>query len=613
MKTRLFLLATAAVAASGIAACSNNSGTMVSDANAAEKMTAADADAFVKRVNAEISELTHELARLSWIKATYITPDTEALEAMATERQLEFTSRIINETKQFQDLDLTGETARAIKLIKLGSTLPSPDDAAKRAELAEITTRMDSTYGRGRYCPDGEDSCLTLGELARTMATSRDADELKEAWAGWRTVSRPMRKDYQAFVELTNEGAQELGFANTGDLWRSGYDMDADAFEKETDRLWNQVKPLYDELHCYVRGKLGETYGSDIVPADGPIPAHLLGNMWSQTWGNIYDLVEPYQGVSNLDVTGALVAQGYDARRMFERAEEFFVSLGLPELPQTFWERSMIVKPRDRDVQCHASAWPIDGKEDVRIKMCTEVNEEDFATIYHELGHIYYFLLYKDLPPLFQAGAHDGFHEAIGDTIVLSMTPEYLQSIDLVGDVEKNDQAVINQQMKLALDKIAFLPFGKMVDQWRWDVFSGKTAPEDYNAAWWELRTKYQGIAPPVERSEADFDPGAKYHIPANTPYTRYFLSFILQFQFHKALCDAAGFEGPLHECSIYNSAEAGKRFAAMLELGQSKPWTVAMEQLTGSPDMDGSAIIDYFAPLIGWLKERNEGASCGW
>ncbi|MBL4670654.1 MAG: M2 family metallopeptidase, partial [Arenicella sp.] len=421
------------------------------------------------------------------------------------------------------------------------------------------------------------------------------------------------RETYQRFVELGNQGAKDSGFKDLADAWKSNYDMSPAEFTVEARRLWDQVKPFYDELHCHVRAKLGEQYGEDKVPQGGPIPAHLLGNMWSQTWDNIYPIMEPHKGVASLDVTASLKEQGYDELQMTKTAEDFFTSLGLPSLPESFYKNSMIKKPRDRNVVCHASAWDLDNGNDPRIKQCVEINEEQLGTLHHELGHIYYYLMYKDLPSTFKGGAHDGFHEAIGDTIVLSMTPSYLKEKGLIDEVIDSEEATLNKQMKLALEKIAFLPFGKMIDEWRWIVFSGEIAPEDYNKGWWELRKEYQGIAPGVERSEADFDAGAKYHIPGNTPYTRYFLSFIMQFQFHKALCEKAGHEGPLHECSIYNNKDAGKALGDMLAMGQSQPWPEAMQALTGQRQMDGSAIIDYFAPLNAYLKEQNKDRQCGW
>ncbi|RPH52230.1 MAG: peptidase M2 family protein [Lysobacterales bacterium] len=570
-------------------------------------------EAFVARVNRELTERGRELSTAGFAYATYINQDTEFLNAKANERYLEYFGEAVEQAKAYENQQLDPAAARALKLLKLGVAAPAPKDPAKLAQISALTSKMEGMYGAAKYCPKGPDSCKDQTQLTDIMAKSRKYDELTEAWTGWHSTARPVRPEYVKFVELANEGARELGFADLGAMWRSNYDMSPEEFSQEATRLWNQVKPLYGSLHCYVRGKLQKTYGAERVPDSKPIPAHLLGNMWAQQWAEIYPLVEPYPGVSDLDVTSALEKQKYDPVRITQSAENFYVSLGFPKLPQTFWERSLLKKPNDRDVQCHASAWHMDSKVDVRIKQCIEPTQEQLMTVYHELGHVFYYLSYQEQPFLFQSGAHDGFHEAIGDTVNRSMTPAYLHQIGLVGAVRQGDQATINQQMKLALDKIAFLPFGKLIDEWRWKVFSGEVQPENYNAAWWRLREQYQGVAAPVARTEEDFDPGAKYHIPANTPYTRYFLSYILQFQFHKALCEAAGHTGPLHECSMYGNAEAGKRFREMLALGQSRPWQDTLEKLTGTRQMDASAITEYFAPLLAWLEEQNKGQQCGW
>lgn len=582
---------------------------MVGCGDATRTESAAD---FVARMEVEGNELSEEASAAYWVRSTYITSDTAILAAKAGERGLAFESAMVKQAKQYLGTDMDPDTTRAIELMLRGSSAPAPDDAALRAELSAILTDMEGQYGAGKYC-NAEGVCKELQELEAILAESRDYDELLEVWKGWREVSPPYRKEYQRFVEIGNLGAQEFGYDNLAELWQGGYDMDSKTFTIESRRLWDEVKPLYDELHCHVRAKLSETYGADKVALDKPIPAHLLGNMWSQTWDNIYDIMEPFPGVAPVDVTAAMQSQGWDEIKMTKTAEGFFTSLGMPALPDSFYKNSMLKKPRDRNVVCHASAWDIDNGNDPRVKQCVEVNGEQFGTLHHELGHIYYYLLYKDQPSIFKGGAHDGFHEAIGDTIQLSMTPTYLQEKGLMGEITEGHEATINKQMKLALEKIAFLPFGKMIDEWRWQVFSGEIAPEDYNAGWWKLREEYQGIEAPVARSEQDFDAGAKYHIPGNTPYTRYFLSFIMQFQFHKALCEAAGQEGPLHECSIYNNKAAGEKLSNMLAMGQSKPWPDAMEAITGQRAMDGKAITDYFAPLNVWLKEQNKDRSCGW
>lgn len=584
-------------------------GVVSTSAFADEKETAKE---FVARIQAEQLELSKETGAAQWVRNTYITPDTAVLAAKAGERALAFESSVVEQAKQFKGTKMDSETARAIELMLRGSSAPAPNDPKLQAELAQVLTDMEGQYGSGKYC-NAAGECRELQELETVLRESDDYDELLDVWQGWRTVSPPYRKTYQRFVELGNQGAKDSGYDNLAEAWKSGYDMGTQEFTIEARHLWDQVKPFYEELHCHVRAKLNEKYGADKVALDKPIPAHLLGNMWSQTWDNIYPLMEPYKGVASLDVTKALVDQGYDELKMTKTAEGFFTSLGLPALPESFYKNSMIKKPRDRNVVCHASAWDLDNGNDPRIKQCVEITEEQLGTLHHELGHIYYYIMYKGQQPVFKGGAHDGFHEAIGDTIVLSMTPGYLKEKGLIDEVVKSEEATLNKQMKLALEKIAFLPFGKMIDEWRWKVFSGEISPEDYNKGWWALREEYQGIAPGVERTEAHFDAGAKYHIPGNTPYTRYFLSFIMQFQFHKALCDKAGYTGPLHECSIYNNKKAGKALGDMLSMGQSKPWPEAMYALTGQREMDGSAIIDYFAPLNTWLKEQNKDRQCGW
>jgi peptidyl-dipeptidase A len=580
----------------------------------AAKATAKQADAFVAEFNAQrLKEFPLETAA-AWLQATYINDDSQLVSAYFSEQYLGFIGKKVEEAKRFVGVKgLKPETARALTLLKLQTSMPAPANAAKREELAKIAARMDANYGAAKWCKTPE-SCLDIGGIHRITDDINAAPATRaEAWAGWHATARPIRKDYQRFVELTREGAKEMGFKDLAEQWKAGYDMSPKQFDAETDRLWGQVQPLYKALHCHVRHKLNQKYGDAVVAPNKPIPAHLLGNLWAQEWSNTYPLVEPYAGVSSLDVTGGLKAKGYDAVKMTQLSEDFYVSLGFPKLPESFYKKSQLVQPRDRDVVCHASAWDMNTTGDVRMKMCIEPNEENLTTIHHELGHIYYYLMYNHQPFIFQTGAHDGFHEAIGDTITLSMTPAHMQKIGLVGENKPNPKATINTQMKLALDKIAFLPFGKLIDQWRWQVFTGEIAPNDYNKGWWKLREQYQGIVSPIPVSEENFDAGAKYHVPGNTPYTRYFLSFIIQFQFHKALCDAAGHQGPLHECDIYGNKAAGEKLMAMLKDGASKPWQDSFEKLTGSRQMDASAILEYFQPLMGYLNEQNQGLACGW
>jgi len=574
--------------------------------------TVEKAKEFLEKTEVEIVDLALRGAKIEWINSNFITEDTNWLSAKVGEEFGLLSTRLANEAKQFNDLTLPADMARKMDGLKRGSNFPAPDKPGAAAELATIMTELNAAYGQGSFTYKGED--LQLGELSKIIATSRDPEELQTVWEGWRTIAPPMQKDYARMVEIINEGSKELGYADTGVLWKAGYDMPADDFTKEADRLWTQVKPLYDELHCHVRAKLNEQYGDTVVPLDQPIRADLLGNMWAQSWGNVYDLVKPEGDAPTIDITELLAKANYDEIKMVKTGENFFTSLGFDPLPDTFWERSLFTKPLSRDVVCHASAWDIDDKDDIRIKMCIEKTGEDFKTIHHELGHNFYQRAYKNQPVFYKDGANDGFHEAIGDMIALSITPEYLVQIGLLDAADVPDaSADINLLMQQALDKVAFLPFGIMIDKWRWNVFNGEYAPSEYNSGWWELRQQYQGVRPPSERPSNAFDPGAKYHIPGNTPYMRYFLAHILQFQFHKAACDIAGNEGPLHRCSVYGNKEVGKRFDDMMRMGSSKPWPEALNAFTGTPNMDGSAIIEYFAPLQTYLKEQNKDRNCGW
>ena len=575
------------------------------------KATPEEARKFIRDAEEKLLLLGVDSSRADWIKSTYITDDTEAIAAKLDEKAIAATVAYAKQATRFDGLKLDAETARKLKLLKLSLTIATPADAKESEELTRIVTGMEGTYGKGKYCPSGPASCKDLEELSKILAESRDPKALKDAWAGWHAISKPMRQDFVRYVELANKGARQLGFQDNGAMWRSKYDMAPDDFAKELDRLWGQVKPLYLSLHAYVRNRLREKYG-DAIPAGGAIPADLLGNMWAQDWDNIYPLIAPANADPGYDLTALLKKRNTDWKQMVKYGEGFFTSLGFAPLPETFWERSLFLKPKDRDVVCHASAWDIDTLNDVRLKMCIEITGEDFLTVHHELGHNFYQRAYSKLPPSFRDSANDGFHEAVGDTIALSITPEYLVRIGLL-DRAPDTSKDIGLLLHKALEKIAFLPFGLVIDQWRWKVFSGEIPPEKYNQTWWQLRQKYQGIAPPVDRSEADFDPAAKYHVAANVPYMRYFLADILQFQFHRALAQAAGCAGPLNRCSIYGNQAAGARLAAMLEMGQSRPWQDALEKIAGTRQMDATAIRDYFAPLQKWLDEQNKGKPLGW
>ncbi len=585
-------------------------------AASAYPMTPQGAADWVAMVENNMFDFSVEYGRVLWLNNTYIVHDSDQLAAKYGAEATEKSVRYANEAAKYARVEgLDAEVARKLDILRNGIVMPAPVRDGAATELNEIATKLGSAYGKGKGTLNGEeingsDIEAEMGNLDRTPA------ELAEMWASWHdNVGAPMRGDYQRMIAIANEGSKELGFADLGAMWRSNYDMDPDQFAAETERMWQEVKPLYMALHTYVRGKLNAKYGAEVQPATGPIRADLLGNMWAQEWGNIYPLVAP-EGAGDIgyDLTDLISAKGLDEIEMVRTGEQFFSSLGFEPLPETFWERSQFVKPQDREVVCHASAWDVDNVDDLRIKMCIKKNADDFITIHHELGHNYYQRAYNQQDYLHLNGANDGFHEAIGDMIALSITPEYLVQIDMLdeADVPSADKD-IGLLLRQAMDKVAFLPFGLMVDRYRWGLFDGSISADQLNKGWNDLRLEYQGIVPPVERDESGFDAGAKYHIPGNVPYTRYFLARILQFQFFKAACDQAGWDGPLHRCSFYGNEEVGKNLNAMLEMGASKPWPDALEAFTGERQMSGAAMAEYFAPLKAWLDEQNAGMAEGW
>jgi peptidyl-dipeptidase A len=574
--------------------------------------TAEGAQQYVEAAEAELMERSEYEGRVAWLYNTNINYDSEWLLQRVDAEGTEARVRLASGAARYADLNLPPDTRRKVDLLRLSLTLPAPQREGAAAQLSEITTRLASIYSTGRIDYRGEET--TLDELETLMGTERNPAHLQEMWTEWHAVAAPMREQYTQMVAIANEGARDLGFDNVGQMWLSNYDMPAADMEREVERLWGQMQPFYEQLHCYVRAELNDHYGDAVQPEAGPIRADILGNMWAQDWSTLMPIVRPSRGGATYDTTQLLTRANYNERQMVETAERFYTSLGMAELPDTFWERSLFVRPEDRDVVCHASAWDVDNVEDLRIKQCIQINAEHFQTVHHELGHNYYQRAYNQQPYLYRNGAHDGFHEAIGDFIALNITPQYLVDINLL---RRNQipaaSADTSLLMEQALSKIAFLPFALTVDQWRWQVFDGRITPDRYNAAWWELRERYQGIRPPTARDETMFDPGAKYHIANNVPYLRYFLAHVLQFQFYEAACQQAGWEGPLHRCTVYGNQEVGARLNAMLEMGQSRPWPDALEAFTGTRQMDGGSMVRYFQPLMSYLEEQNRGRTCGW
>ena len=581
-----------------------------------QSLTSEDLEIFLESVEQENLIEGPTVSSASWISSNFITYDSQKVIADYSKRYTLKALETSRKASSFNELSTTSSNRRQLELLKGSFVMPPPFNDDLAGELSDISTKLEAMYGSGKHCYE-DGLCLDLEAFENIIDSSRDSNELLKAWTGWHEIGKPMKPMYLRMVDIGNQGSQDLGFDGLSDLWFSKYDMPAEEFLAETDRVWDEVKPLYEALHCHVRSKLNEEYGDDVVPIDGPLPVHVLGNMWGQSWSNIYDLVyEKDESKFSVDVTQIIEERKINEQEMVKYAEDFFLSMGFKPLPKTFWERSLFVKPKDRSVVCHASAWNLDpANNDLRIKMCIEKNEEDFITIHHELGHIFYYQAYNHLPTLFQGGANDGFHEAFGDLLTLSITPDYLNKIGFISIKEASDakKDPIGLLMKQALEGVVVIPWALTLDKWRSGVFNGEIKESNLNSSWWSMRESYQGITSPVYRSEEYFDPGAKYHIPANTPYTRYYLARIMQYQFHEALCNAMNFNGPLHECSIYGNKVAGEKIISTMAMGQSQPWQDAFENITGSRSLSGSSVMNYYKPLKEWLDKQNENRMCGW
>jgi peptidyl-dipeptidase A len=581
-----------------------------------QSLTSEDLEIFLESVEQENLIEGPTVSSASWISSNFITYDSQKVIADYSKRYTLKALETSRKASSFNELSTTSSNRRQLELLKGSFVMPPPFNDDLAGELSDISTKLEAMYGSGKHCYE-DGLCLDLEAFENIIDSSRDSNELLKAWTGWHEIGKPMKPMYLRMVDIGNQGSQDLGFDGLSDLWFSKYDMPAEEFLAETDRVWDEVKPLYEALHCHVRSKLNEEYGDDVVPIDGTLPVHVLGNMWGQSWSNIYDLVyEKDESKFSVDVTQIIEERKINEQEMVKYAEDFFLSMGFKPLPKTFWERSLFVKPQDRSVVCHASAWNLDpANNDLRIKMCIEKNEEDFITIHHELGHIFYYQAYNHLPTLFQGGANDGFHEAFGDLLTLSITPDYLNKIGFISIKEASDakKDPIGLLMKQALEGVVVIPWALTLDKWRSGVFNGEIKESNLNSSWWSMRESYQGITSPVYRSEEYFDPGAKYHIPANTPYTRYYLARIMQYQFHEALCNAMNFDGPLHECSIYGNEVAGEKIISTMAMGQSQPWQDAFENITGSRSLSGSSVMNYYKPLKEWLDKQNENRMCGW
>ncbi|KAH9396896.1 hypothetical protein TYRP_003196 [Tyrophagus putrescentiae] len=582
------------------------------------KVTVDDAEKYVVTANEALRVQKNAIGLASWAQSSDITPENDQAYIEASQRYDEFSKAQFNEVKAYFDLfpQLSDFTRRQLE--KMGIIGTSALTKADASTFSRSSLEMKKVYSTARITAGGRPNLELEPDLTEILANSSD--------------EKLLREDYITYYTLGNKAARlnslpGKDFRTYDDLWMAEWET-AD-MKAQVDKLMEETMPLYQKIHAYVRYHLKEKYGDGVMPADGTIPAHLLGNMWAQQWGNLLNIIpemNPNPEMKPIDTKVNEKLQTWTVKKMFELSEKFFADLGMQKMTDTFWKKSILVKPTDRNLTCHASAWDFydASKTDFRIKQCTEKTMSDLVTVHHEMGHIQYYMNYVVQPPIYRRGANPGFHEAIGDLIALAVaTPQHLVKVDLLepippADVEKIN---LNYQMKMALDKVAFLPFAYVMDKWRWDVFGEVATTETaMNRRWWEYRLQYQGLSPPVadrKRNERDFDPGAKYHIPAGVEYVRYFASHVLQFQFYERMCKTvAGItEQNLYTCDFDGNKEAGAALMAMLAQGSSRSWPDILESFIGSRTMSLGSLNKYFKPLNDYLDKfiADKGIKVGW
>nr|UJP38391.1 angiotensin-converting enzyme 2 [Taphozous melanopogon] len=592
---------------------------------AAQSTTEEQAKTFLEKFNSEVEVLSFESSLASWNYNTNITDENVQKMSEAGDKLSAFYEEQYKLAKTYPLQEIQNLTIKR-QLQVLQQNDPSVLSADKSKRLNTILNEMSTIYSTGKVCnPNNPQECLLLAPGLENIMQKNSSDYNQKLWAweGWRSeVGKQLRPLYEEYVALKNEMARGNNYEDYGDYWRGdyetlgtdGYNYSRNQLIEDVERIFAEIKPLYEHLHAYVRAKLMAVYPSRISPT-GCLPAHLLGDMWGRFWTNLYPLTVPFGQKPNIDVTNAMVNQGWDAERIFKEAEKFFVSIALPNMTEGFWKNSMLTEPSDgRKVVCHPTAWDL-GQGDFRIKMCTKVTMEDFLTAHHEMGHIQYDMAYSTQPYLLRNGANEGFHEAVGEIMSLSVaTPKHLKAMGLLPpDFYEDKETEINFLLKQALNIVGTLPFTYMLEKWRWLVFKGEIPKEQWMKKWWEMKRKLVGVVEPLPHDETYCDPASLFHVANDYSFIRYFTRTILEFQFQEALCQTAQHKGPLHECDISNSTEAGSKLLQMLKLGKSEPWTSALEEIVGIKNMDVRPLLNYFEPLFTWLKDQNKNSFVGW
>ncbi|UYZ63832.1 M2 family metallopeptidase [Hymenobacter weizhouensis] len=564
------------------------------------------AEQFLTQYSAEYQRLYTQSAEAEWRSNTRIVAG-DTSNAGATARANERLAAFMGSTQNIQRLrellehkqDLTELQVKQLQtaLYNAANSPQTIADVVKRRIKAE-TAQTEKLYGFD-YKYAGKS--VTTNDLDELLRKERNPLKRQQIWEASKAIGPTLKDGLLNLRELRNQTVQALGYPDYFTYQASDYGLSREEMMQLVRKINEELRPLYRELHTYARYELAKKYGVKQVP--DYLPASWLPNRWGQDWSAMVD-------VQGLNIDPVLAKKG--AEWQVQQAERFYQSLGFPALPQSFYEKSSLYPlPKDATYKKnnHASAWHLDLNQDVRSLMSVEGNTEWYETTHHELGHIYYYLTYTNpqVPVLLRQGANRAYHEAMGSLMGLAATQKpFLAGLSLVDANAKTDQT--QTLLKEALNYAVFIPFASgVMSEWENSFYADKLPADQLNARWWQLCKQYQGIVPPTARGENYLDPATKTHInddPAQ--YYDYALSYVILFQLHDHIAKKILKQDP-HATNYYGSKEVGQFLADIMRPGSSKDWRTVLKEKTGE-DLSARAMVEYFEPLMAYLKQQNKG-----
>ena len=568
--------------------------------------TGQEADKFITAYTDQFVKLYYQSAQAEWRSNTHIVEGDssnriatqQANEALASftgsKENIEKAREFLSKKDQLSEIQVKQLERILYAAANNPQTVPELVEKRIKAEAEQV----EKLYGFN-FSLRGKD--ISPNDMDEILRTSSDPDERLAVWTASKEVGKDLKSGLADLKELRNKTVQALGYDDYFAYQVSDYGMSTAEMMALNQRLVSELLPLYRELHTYARYELAKRYGVKEVP--DMLPAHWLPNRWGQDWNAMVN-------VEGVDLDGALSDKPREW--LMEQGERFYKSLGFGPLPASYWEKSSLYPlPEDAGYKKnnHASAWHMDLQEDVRCLMSIVPNRDMYETVHHELGHIYYFMAYTNpnVPPLLREGANRAYHEGIGSLMGLAaMQKPFLAGLELIPESAGSDD--MQSLLKEALNYVVFIPWSAgVMTEFEHDLYATDLSADQYTARWWDLKKKYQGIVAPNERGPEYCDPASKTHINNDAAqYYDYALSFVLLFQLHDHIAGKILHQDP-RATNYYGSKEVGTFLQGILEKGASGDWRKMLKEKTGE-DLSARAMLSYFEPLMGYLKEQNKG-----